>query len=316
MIKKEELSKESSAKSYDETVKKKFNIRKLRSMEIFGYIGAILIFSAICIFITQNWDELNFITKVAVTLVSGIVAYVIGVLCSFDKRVNFVSSGFYLISAILIYIGLANVIFESIYVAIVGTQSLIFGILFGIYIISFIIFRKNIFIVLSVIFGSELFFFIIYSITHGGYYILYEYTSLLIGFVYILLGYALSKDTKDPLTEVLYGFGIFFFLSITLAFCFWSYDDANIFWILFYPVIIFWTMFFGTYLKIKSFILFGYIYIYMLLYIPFVTETYFIDNLGWPLSLAFMGVLVILFGFCINKIKYSYINKPAKEIRK
>lgn len=132
---------------------------KLGIAEILYYIGGAVVFLGIAILLAQNWSTLGFATKIVATLGSGIAAYFVGLLFSRDERTETVGSAFYLISALVMPIGLYVVFDHAGFDATsYGSQSLISGILFATYLSSYLVFRKNVFTAFSIIFGTWFFF--------------------------------------------------------------------------------------------------------------------------------------------------------------
>ena len=178
--------------------------KKLGVAEILYYIGGAIVFLGISILLWQNWSTLGFGTKVLATLGSGIAAYFVGLLFSRDERTEAAGSAFYLISALVTPMGLwvvfDNAGFDA---SSYGTQSLISGIMLGTYLLSLLVFRKNVFTLFSILFGTWLFFSLTSFMVGGGPYFddwkFYEYRVLVAGIAYMLLGYAFSKNERAPL---------------------------------------------------------------------------------------------------------------------
>ena len=80
--------------------------KKIGIAEILYYIGGGIVFLGIVILVFQNWDTFGFATKLLATLGAGIAAYVTGVLFAHDPRTENVGSAFYLISALVMPVGL------------------------------------------------------------------------------------------------------------------------------------------------------------------------------------------------------------------
>lgn len=307
------ITKDDLIKAYDETFKEKTNIaivKKLGITEILYYIGGTIVFLGIAVLIWQNWSTLSVATKIIATLGFGIAAYIVGVVFGRYEKLDSVGQAFYLISALVTPMGL-YVVFDNagFDVRSPGTQSLISGILLGAYLLSFVAFRKNIFTIFSIIFGTWLFFaftsFLIGGKPHFDELKFSEYRILLTGLVYILLGYSFSKNERHPLTGPLYGFGIFGFLSAAFALGGWE-PNQNVFWELIYPGLVLGVIFLSVHLKSKAFLTFG--SIYLMLYILKITAEYFTDSLGWPLALVLAGLALIAIGYFSFYLNRKYIS--------
>lgn len=283
--------------------------KKLGVAEILYYIGGAIVFLGIAILLAQNWLTLGFGTKVLATLGAGVAAYFVGVLFSRDERTETVGSAFYLISALTIPMGL-YVVFDNagFDASSYGSQSLISGILFGMYMLSYIVFRKNVFTLFSILFGTWLFFSFTSFMIGGGVYFdswkFYEYRVLVAGITYMLIGYAFSKNERASLSNFLYGFGILGFLGSALSLGGWE-PNQNVFWELIYPGLIFGALFLSVHIKSKSFLTWG--TLFLMAYILKITSEYFSSGLGWPLALVIAGLAMIGVGYMSISLKRKYL---------
>jgi len=307
------ISKEEITKAYDEALVKRTDTaitKKVGIAEILYYIGGAIVFLGIAVLIWQNWETLNVATRIIATLGSGIAAYIVGVLFSRYKTLDRVGQAFYLISALVTPMGL-YVLFDSagFDIGSLGMQSLISGILFVTYLLSFVVFRKDIFTIFSIIFGTWLFFaltsFLVGDMPHFDEFKFFEYRVLVAGLAYILLGYSFSKKEQYSLVGPLYGFGIFGFLGAALALGGWK-PDQSVFWEVIYPGLVFGAIFLSVYLKSKAFLTFG--AIYLMAYILKITAQYFTDSLGWPLALVLAGLALIAIGYFSFYLNRKYIS--------
>lgn len=284
--------------------------KKLGFSEILYYIGGAIVFLGISILLWQNWSTLGFGTKVLATLGSGIAAYFVGLLFSRDEKTETASSAFYLISALITPMGLWVVFHNAGFDASsYGLQSLISGIMLGTHLLSLFVFRKNIFTLFSILFGTWLFFSLTSFMTGGGPYFddwkFYAYRVLVAGIAYILLGYAFSKNERAPFQGFLYGFGILGFLGAALALGGWE-PKQNVFWELIYPGLVFGTLFFSVHIKSKAFLTWG--TLFLMAYILKITSEYFSNGLGWPLALVIAGLAMIGVGYMSLSLKKKYLS--------
>lgn len=282
--------------------------QKLGISEILYYIGGAIVFLGIAILLAQNWSTLGFGTKVLATLGAGIAAYFVGVLFSRDERTEPAGSAFYLISALVIPMGL-YVVFDNagFDASSYGSQSLISGILFGMYLLSYAVFRKNIFTVFSIIFATWFYYALMaYIFGKSPDWVKHlEYLTLAAGLGYIFIGYAFSKNERVSLSNFLYGFGILGFLGSALALGGWE-PNQNVFWELIYPGLIFGALFLSVHIKSKSFLTWG--TLFLMAYILKITSEYFSSGLGWPLALVIAGLAMIGIGYMSLSLKKKYLS--------
>ena len=306
------LTRDEVATAYDSGSKIKVDTilaRKLGIAEILYYIGGAIIFLGISILLWQNWTILGFGTKVLVTLGSGVAAYIVGLLFSRDEQIETVGSAFYLISALVMPIGmwvvLDNAGFKTDSYA---SQSFISGVMLITYLFSWLAFRKNIFILFSILFGTWFFFNFTGWIVQGN--PLFDdwkfsmYRVLVAGTAYINIGYAFSKNERAPLSGFLYGFGIVGILGSALTLGEWK-PNQNIFWELIYPGLVFGALFLSVYIKSKAFLTWG--TLFLMAYIIKITSEYFSTGLGWPLALVLAGLSMIAVGYMSISIKRKYL---------
>lgn len=307
------ISKEELDAAYDSGSGIKTDVvltKKLGVAEILYYIGGAIVFLGISILLWQNWHTLGFGTKVLATLGSGIAAYFVGLLFSRNKGTETVGSAFHLISALVTPMGLwvvfDNAGFDA---SSYGSQSLISGIMLGTYLLSLLVFRKNIFTLFSILFGTWFFFSFTSFMIGGGAYFdnwkFYEYRVLVAGIAYMLLGYAFSKNERAPLSGFLYGFGILGFLGAALTLGSWK-PNQNVFWELIYPGLVFGALFLSVQIKSKSFLTFG--TLFFMAYILKITSEYFSSGLGWPLALVIAGLAMIGVGYMSISLKKKYLS--------
>lgn len=284
--------------------------KKLGIAEILYYIGGAIVFLGISILLWQNWSTLDFGTKVLDTLGFGIAAYFVGLLFSRYEQTEAAGSAFYLISALVMPMGLwvvfDNAGFDA---SSYGTQSLISGTMLGTYLLSLLVFRKNVFIMFSILFGTWLFFSFTSFMVGGGPYFddwkFYEYRVLVAGIAYMLLGYAFSKNERASLQGFLYGFGILGFLGAALALGGWE-PNQNVFWDMIYPGLVFGALFLSVYIKSKAFLTWG--TLFLMAYILKITSEYFSSDLGWPFALVIAGLVMIGAGYMSISLKKKYLS--------
>ena len=282
--------------------------------DILYYIGGAIVFIGIGVLVFQHWNELSVATRILATLGSSIAAYIAAVLFSRHEQLDGVSQTFFLLSALLLPVGLGVVFDEAgMNVSNLGTQSLLSVIAFTVYAASFALFRKTVLMLASVIFGTWLFFAFTSFLVDGRpvfddfKYVMYRI--LLVGLSYILLGYAFAKGSMSALTGWLYSAGIIAFLGAALALGGWQ-PQQNVFWELIFPALALGTVFLSVYLKSRSFLIFG--SLFLMGYILKITAEYFTDTLGWPFALVMAGFALIGIGYGTLYLNKRYIRKGDK----
>ncbi len=293
-------------------VRGKDSSKKINISDILYYVGGAIVFFGIVIFVGQNWNSLNTITRIVSTLGSAVVAFLLAVIFSVDKKTVNLGLAFHFIAALLLPTGLFITFHEAGYnVNGDGMQALISCILFAVYMFSFAVFRKSIFSLFSIIFGTWLYFSFTSYMVGGNPLLGHNFTSyrfLLAGLTYISLGYYFSDGERKSLSGFLYGFGILGFLGSTLALGGWK-PNPNMFWEIIYPGLIFLTLLSSVYIKSKSFLTFG--TIFLMAYISKITAEYFSNSIGWPLSLVLIGLFLIASGYLFIHLSSKYMKKNS-----
>jgi len=69
--------------------------------KLFGYIGGIFVFAGIGVFISMYWDDFSSASRVIVTLGTGLMAFVMGLICVADSKYERAATPLFLISSVL-----------------------------------------------------------------------------------------------------------------------------------------------------------------------------------------------------------------------
>jgi hypothetical protein len=284
--------------------------KKIGLSDVLYYIGGGIIALGIGILVAQNWDRLATPAQILVTLGVGIAAFITGVLLNRYEDFGGASMAFFLVSAVVLPIGL-GVVFDKagLDTGSASVQALISFVMLAAFVGSFFLFKRTLFTLFSIIYGTWLFFalvqMLIGSSPLGQDYKLSEYRFLVVGLVYMLLGYYFRGSNQSSLTGALYGFGSLSFLGATLALGGFS-PNQNMFWELVYPLLVFGIIFLSIRVKSKAFLVFG--SLFLMSYIFKLTGEYFSNSLGWPLALVLAGLLIIAIAYYAVRISRKYLS--------
>lgn len=274
-------------------------------------IGALIVFVGIAVLIGQNWDSLNPLTRILATLGFACVSYCLGIILNQEEKYGAAGYAFHLIAGLSFPIGLA-VVFDLFKLNIndQGIQSFIAWVLLLFYLGAFLIYRKTIFTLFTIVYATLFFVcFTNYLIGANPLFLenkFYEYRYLVIGLSYGLLGYYLKSTAQYSLTESLYSFGTIFALGAMLALGGWK-PEQNYIWEILYPGCVFCVLFLSTHLKSKPMLILG--TIFLMLYILKITGEYFSGTLGWPLSLMICGIALIGIGYFAFSLNKKYLSE-------
>lgn len=284
--------------------------KHLNLSQVLYYIGGAIVFIGICVLIFQNWDYFTTAVKILVTLGVAIAAYIVGAL--FNRYPNYQGVGlaFFLISALVTPIGF-YVLFNQLGLdtASAAIGLLVYLIAFVAFLASYFAFRQIIFTLFSIIFGTGVFFFLVQwlvgnNLASADLSKILEYQILVTGLAYMFLGYYFKQTTQRALTGVLYAFGALGFLGAAIFLGGWQ-PNQSAFWELIYPLLVFGIIFLSVYIKSKSFLVFG--SLFLIGYILKLTAEYFSSGLGWPTALVLAGLVIIVVGYYAVKLNKKYL---------
>jgi len=286
--------------------------KKLGIAEIMYYLGGAVVFLGVAIMLTQNWDTLGLFSKLLATLGAGLAAYALGLLLIRQERTQSMSYAFFLIAALVTPLGL-SVLMDNTGADAASAQSqmMVAGAMLGMFLLTFVLLRRTIFLLFSVLFGTW-FYFALLGLLPSDLIFADDSWRLKTSEVfaaaagYLALGTYFRQTSRAEMTNFLYGFGSLGALGSALALGGWS-PNQSVFWELVYPGLIFGALFASVRVKNKSFLTWG--TIFFMFYILKITSEYFTEGLGWPLALVLAGLAMIGVGYVSLSVSRKYL-KP------
>jgi len=261
---------------------------------ILSYVGSGIVFLGIVILVAQFWEEIPVVGRVLITFGTGVVAYVVAVLCGMYDRLDYASRAFYLIAALCVPVGLVVIAEEFTSLGVYDMNliiSLMSALLFAC--TFFLVQKKTLILVVVIGFGTWFFFALTASILDmAGTFIVDEwkvfaYLTLVIGACYALFGYSFREREWSVLTPWLYSFGVLGILTSTVF--------LGGVWDVLFIGVVFGVLFLSIYLSSRSFLIFG--ALFLMIYIGKLTVQYFIDVVYWPVALVVAGLALIGVGY-------------------
>jgi hypothetical protein len=284
----------------------------LNLANVLYYIGGGIVFIGIAILVGQNWEYLNDFTKILSTLGSAVAAYIVGAIFYRYPKLVQVATAFFFLSALLMPLGIAITfdLSEFLISNPLLAQTVLVGICLAVYLASYFVYRTNLFHIFNIIFGTW-FFYAVTDLIVGPNPVFdwddfFYYRSLVAGLSLMFLGYYFSNNSSKLLAGILYVVGPFMFLGSALALQGYM-PEQNAFWEIIYPGLVFGVMFLSVYLQSKSFFTLG--ALFLMAYIIKITGEYFSEGLGWPTSLVFAGMALIVVGYMTVWLKGKYFVK-------
>jgi len=268
---------------------------------LFGYIGGILVFAGICIFIGQMWDDMNAYTRIIVTLGTGFAAYLFGLAAMGHEKFDRAATPLLLTAALFQPSGIFVMLDEF---SRGGKPE--HGVLFmsGVMLLqqglTFWQKRRTTLAFTSIVFGG-MFFVTLMDI----YDIDWEMSGLCVGASLMLISWSLSQSPHRGISAFWYFIG-----SGTLLVSFGEIVRDTAAEPLFLGLSAF-LIYISTRARSRTLLLVG--TVAMLCYIGYFTGKHFGDSLGWPIVLILTGGAFIGLGALALRINAKYIReaKPA-----
>lgn len=274
----------------------------------FYIIGAIIAIIGVVILVAQNWFEIGFFGRLLVTLGISLGAYVVGILLNKKEQKN-VSQVMFFISAILAPLS-AYVLINKAgikYSWLVGFNTSF--VLLIIYSAAFWVSKKSILVFINFGLGAWVYLSLVSKIISSTNFTdLSKWSIMILGLSYVLLTYAYQKSSlnsdasehkeKNIIQNILYGLGTLGVLGAGITM------DGN--FDLIYIALIFAAFYMSIFLKSRSMLLFG--AIFLIAHIIKLTSRYFVDSLGWPVALIFVGFFVIGVGYFSVYLSRKFIS--------
>jgi hypothetical protein len=263
--------------------------------KLLGYIGGIFVFAGICVFIGMYWDDFGSAARVIITLGSGFTLFILALLAEKDAKYNKVSTPLYLISTALQPTGIFVMLDEyssggdprhgALYMA--AIMLIQHG-------ATFWARRKTLLAFTSIIFGCVFFTTLFDIFELDG-----NLIGVTIGISLICVAYAANNSKHTAISPFWYFVG-----SLMLLGCSFDALQRTMFEIGYLGLTAV-LIFLSTVTRSRVLLLTG--TIAMIHYIGYFTAEHFANTLGWPLSLIFLGFVLIGLSSYAVKINNKYI---------
>lgn len=259
---------------------------------VLAYLGGIFVFAGIGVFITMNWDDMNFAAQVVITLGAGIAAFVMAVIAINDERYEKAATPLFLIAAFLEPVGLM-VIFEETYSG--NDWHLISMIVCGVVaaqqLLTFIRYRRTtlLFIAMVLLSAFTLLLFDRLDID-------YAITALVVGASLMSICVGLDRTRHAAITPFWY-----FVAASWALYGLFDILDKTVIEVLFLAAAS-GVVYLSTVVRSRTLLFVG--TIAMLAYIGYFSAQHFVQSIGWPIALVIFGLVLIslsAFAFRINR---------------
>lgn len=308
-IKQNNLSKEEVLSLFEEGGEKETNSSKLINI-LYG-IGSIIAIIGVVILIAENWDTIGFLGRVLVTMGLAILTYLIGFKLKGEKHRN-ISQVMFAISAALSPLGIYVILRE-----ISDSKSWLVQVIIALSLAAiFALTRKktqrNILAVAVMAYLSWAYF-VAFGELYNNYSIysdeIIKSAVALWGVFLIGVGVMHTKlcpptsnldlREKESINQLFYGFG-------TLMILIPSISTDGIFDLI-TLILVLGGFYLSIFLKSRAMLVFS--ALFLVGHIIKLTGEYFVDSVGWPVSLIAMGFIVIGIGYGTFRINRKYLSR-------
>jgi hypothetical protein len=279
-------------------------LANLSATKMLYILGAAIVVIGIVIFFYQIWDDIGTPLRILVTLGLGFLITAIGSMLLKTKPTDVIGSVFHVIGGLLIPGGAMVMLYElDVIQATAWPITITFGIISLFYYLLNIV-HKNVVLTFFAIANTTAFIYLfVQSVLDNSLYTnenLYAYLTMAIGLSYLLLSHSFKEGWNKNLTGILCFFGITGFLGAAFSQVF----DSSV-WQMIYFILMALGFYLSILMKSRSILVMS--TIFLIAHVSYITDEYFADSLGWPISLVILGFVFIGLGYTSFAINKKYI---------
>ena len=282
-------------------------LQEIKETSRFSVTGMLYVFGAavaiigLVIFIAQIWEDLGSSAQILLTLGLGLLITALGSILLKQKPTDNIGPIFHFIGGALIPSGaLVTLDVLSTGINSIWPVAITFGIIFAFYLMLNAVHKHAVLSFFAIVNGTAFLYLLVGAIEDFRNDDLYRYLTMLIGASYLLLAHSFRDGWNKRLLGALYFFGS---LGI-LGGGFVKVLDSSI-WELFYFLIVFAGLYLSIYLKSRIILVLS--TIFLIVHVSYITEEYFANSLGWPITLILLGFIIIGLGYGSVHINKTYL---------
>ncbi|MDA1313511.1 MAG: DUF2157 domain-containing protein [Acidobacteria bacterium] len=262
---------------------------------LFAYLGGIFVLAGLGIFITMQWDDMNSIARITVTLGSGIAAFVMALFASADERAEKAATPLFLVAALLQPTGILVALDEF---STGSDERYAFLLTSGVLLIQqaliFLKTRRTALLFMTLIFGTWL-----YGTAMDMLDLDEDLIVFSLGLSVFFVSYSIDKTRHAAIAPFWY-----FVSSSAMLAALFSLIKHSILEILFLGAAC-GVVFLSAWVKSRGLLAVGTVAI--LGYVGYYTSENFSDVVGWPIALMLFGLLLIGLSTVAFRIDRKYI---------
>lgn len=276
--------------------------------KILYVLGAAIVIVGMFIFITQIWEDIASAARILITLGLGILLTALGSVLLAQKPHAHIGAVFHSIGGVLVPVG-ALVLLDELSAGVVSLWpvAIAFGVIFAFYMALTIVHKTSVLTFFSIMNGTAFLYMLVAALMEGAAYRpsdIYAYLTMVVGFSYYFLAHAFKETWNNRLVGLLYFLAIVGFLGAAF-----SQVVAYPAWHIIFFLCVMGGFLLSTYTKSKSMLVVS--TLFLIAHITFITDEYFADSLGWPVSLVILGFVVIALGYASITINKKCLQKHS-----
>lgn len=263
--------------------------------KLFGYIGGIFVFAGIGVFISMYWDDFSSASRVIVTLGTGLIAFVMGLICLSEQKYERVATPLFLIASVLQPTGIMVMLDEY-----SSGGDVRHGLLFmAAYMLvqqgaTFWAKQRTVLAFSAIIFGCIFF---------ANLFDLWDLDEKLIGTVIgsslLCLAFAIQRSKHMAIAPFWYFVG-----AVLLLWSIFEWVEGSLFEPIYLGMTAF-MIFLSTFVRSRTLLIIG--TFAMLIYIGYYTAEHFANAVGWPIALVIIGIALIGLSALAIRLNNQYI---------
>ncbi len=284
--------------------------RNLDLTKVLYIIGAAIVLLGIVFFVGQLWDDMGSFGRIFVTFILGVVLVGTGSLLHQKQERVSLGNVFHAMGSILLLGGSFVVVDEMGLDVTAGVATFLFGALFVFHVLLALYHKSVLHSFFSVAYGTSFLYALIEFILPGYAYehdAVYVYLTMLFGGSYLLLSRALRYTWNVALVGLLNFFGTLGFMG-AMANRAW---EGSGFWEVFYFLFLFGGVYLSIYLKSRAVLVVS--VLFLIAHIIYITSNYFADSLGWPISLVFLGMVILGLAYFSVNLNKKYLQAGSSD---
>jgi hypothetical protein len=270
-------------------------------------LGAAILVVGIGLFSIGYWQNFSAGTHILLTLGVAVASYSIAVLLNEYASLKGLTTICHIIAGILFPVGiLVTMDSAGLNINSPAIQTLIGLILLGLYVASYRLMPRLLFLIFTITSATWLYFAVTNWVIQNSIWQFSNelplYAILVAGVSYLLLGQALLKTTHNRLSGWLGLVGSVAFLGSGLAL---GSPTTNVTFELIFPLLAFAVMYLSIIRKTMIYLIVG--ASFLVFYVLKLSFEYFSNSVGWPFALIISGVVLIALGYVSLRLKERYI---------